>query len=80
MQRTWVNGVIHFCFCSSVPNLSIPAIYSELLTLMMTPVEAQPREISSIAIAYDKVSKPDPPNCDGAIIESIPNSPSFLTC
>ena len=38
-------------FCSSVPNLRTGSQKSELLTLMMTPVEAQPRLISSMASA-----------------------------
>ena len=45
------NGVSHVCFCSSVPNLFTGSQYRELFTDIMTPVEAQPREISSIAIA-----------------------------
>ena len=43
------SGVRYFCFCSSVPNLMIGSHTSELLTLMMTPVDAQAREISSSA-------------------------------
>ena len=35
--------------------------YSELFTLMTTPQVAHPREISSMAIAYDMVSIPAPP-------------------
>mmetsp|Transcript_16380 Transcript_16380/g.42439 ORF Transcript_16380/g.42439 Transcript_16380/m.42439 type:complete len:221 (-) Transcript_16380:310-972(-) len=38
-------------FCSGVPYFSTGAQYSELWADMMTPVEAQPREISSIATA-----------------------------
>ena len=43
------SGARNSCFCSSVPNLRSGSHTSELLTLMMTPVEAQAREISSIA-------------------------------
>ena len=43
------SGTRNSCFCSSVPNLMIGSHTSELLTLMITPVDAQAREISSIA-------------------------------
>jgi len=46
------NGQMKLSFCLSVPNFSTGPRKSELLTLMMTPADAHPRETSSIAIAY----------------------------
>src|SRR3990167_6298122 len=55
------SGVSHACFCASVPNRESGSHTSELLTLMITPVEAHAREISSIASTYDTLSRPEPP-------------------
>ena len=69
------NGVSHCAFCSSEPNLLTGSQYSELLTDMMTPVEAQPREISSIARAYASGSMPAPPYSSGMAMPISPSSP-----
>ena len=47
------SGLSHSSFCASVPNRLIGSQTSELLTDMMTPVDAHARETSSIASAYD---------------------------
>ena len=74
------NGVSHSRFCSSVPKLSTGSQYSELFTDMITPVEAQPREISSIAIAYASTSIPVPPYSSGIATPISPSSPICATC
>ena len=43
------SGVSQVFFCSSLPNFRSGSQTSELFTLMMTPVDAQAAEISSIA-------------------------------
>ena len=43
------SGTSHSWCWAAVPNRKIGSHTSELLTLMITPVEAQAREISSIA-------------------------------
>ena len=43
------SGTSHRCFWASVPNRLIGSQTSELLTLMMTPVDAHARLTSSIA-------------------------------
>ena len=55
------KGVRNSFFCASVPNLAIGSHTSELFTLMITPVDAQARLISSIASAYEMQSRPAPP-------------------
>ena len=45
------QGVRYLAFCSGVPYFSTGPQYSELLTDMMTPADAQPRLISSMAMA-----------------------------
>src|ERR1041384_6153972 len=68
------SGTSHCCFCASVANRRIGSHTSELLTLMMTPVDAHARETSSIASAYDTLSRPAPPFCSGT---AMPSSPSW---
>jgi hypothetical protein len=46
------KGFSHMCRCCSLPYDIMGAQYSELFTLMITPAEAQPRLISSMATAY----------------------------
>uniref|UniRef100_A0A336MKX8 CSON002632 protein n=1 Tax=Culicoides sonorensis TaxID=179676 RepID=A0A336MKX8_CULSO len=46
-----VYGGINFFFCSSFPYFSTGPKYSELFTDIITPAEAHPLEISSMAIA-----------------------------
>lgn len=74
------HGVRNLSFCSLFPYLYTGAQYSELWALMMTPVEAQTRLTSSIAMAYDTASISAPPNSEDTLIPIIPSSPSFLTC
>jgi hypothetical protein len=47
----WASGTSHCCFCASVPNRRIGSHTSELLTLMITAVDAHARATSSIASA-----------------------------
>jgi hypothetical protein len=65
-------------FCSGVPYFSNGPQYSELLTDMMTPADAQPREISSTAMAYDRLSMPLPPKSVDTATPIMPSSPSFF--
>ena len=46
------RGTRYFFFCSSVPNFRMGSQTRELLTDMITPVEAQARLISSMASTY----------------------------
>ncbi len=45
---------------------------------MITPEPAHPRDISSIAIAYESGSKPEPPNDSSTSTHIRPRSPNFL--
>src|SRR5690606_7870859 len=46
---------------------------------MITPVEAQPRLISSMARAYETLSAPAPPHSSGTATPISPSSPSLRT-
>mmetsp|Transcript_15033 Transcript_15033/g.33619 ORF Transcript_15033/g.33619 Transcript_15033/m.33619 type:complete len:253 (+) Transcript_15033:752-1510(+) len=74
------NGTSHCCFCCSVPYRSKGSQYRLLLTDMMTPDEAQPREISSIAMAYARESIPVPPYSSGTAIPINPRSAIWAIC
>mmetsp|Transcript_1151 Transcript_1151/g.3226 ORF Transcript_1151/g.3226 Transcript_1151/m.3226 type:complete len:239 (+) Transcript_1151:88-804(+) len=72
------NGAKNSAHCAASPRAATGAQYSELLTDMMTPADAQPREISSSATAYDTASMPPPPNPSSTIMPMKPSSPSSL--
>ena len=60
MLRAQYHGVKNRFFCSAEAYFSKGAQYKELLALMITPADAQPLLISSIAIAYETASIPLP--------------------
>mmetsp|Transcript_31844 Transcript_31844/g.83452 ORF Transcript_31844/g.83452 Transcript_31844/m.83452 type:complete len:210 (+) Transcript_31844:653-1282(+) len=71
------NGRSHSSFCSVDACANTGPQYSELLTDMMTPQLAQPREISSIARAYARLSDPVPPSSSGT---AMPINPMPAIC
>src|SRR4249920_3924967 len=44
----------YFCFCSSLPKLRIWPVQSELCAAILSPIEPQTFEISSITVLYSK--------------------------
>ncbi len=73
------SGTSHSCFCASVAKRTSGSQTSELLTLMITPVDAHAREISSIASTYEMWSNPAPPYASGTAMPRKPSSPMRLT-
>ncbi|GAI17435.1 unnamed protein product [marine sediment metagenome] len=66
-----VNGTKRFITSGSVADIII-------FTATITPVDAQTREISSIAIANETKSKPEPPYSSGTTTPKRPNSAIFF--
>ncbi len=64
----------YFCFCSSVPNVSIGSTQSDVCADTITPVVPQTLESSSTHITYVRMSQPCPPYSFGT---GMPRKPYF---
>jgi hypothetical protein len=73
------SGGRNFRFNSSEPKSAIGAQPSPLCAATASPVEPQPRPISSMAIAALIASTPAPPNSSGTLRPSSPIGPIFFT-